>query len=91
MKLTRSRNGMIGGVASGIARAINIDVTLVRLAFVLVSIFGGSGILVYLVLWAVIPREDDGGTLAEEGFKKARTWYDSRKDEGPRPPQDYNL
>ncbi|OMG58127.1 hypothetical protein BJN44_03720 [Tessaracoccus sp. ZS01] len=85
MKLTRSRNGMIGGVAAGVAKAINVDVTMVRVAFILISIFAGSGLLVYLILWAVIPRED-GGTIAEEGFDKARTWYDDRKNQGPKGP-----
>lgn len=85
MKLTRSRNGMIGGVAAGLAEAINVDVTIVRIAFILVSIFAGSGLLVYLILWAVIPREE-GGSLAEDGFVKARTWYDDRKDQGPKGP-----
>lgn len=85
MNLTRSRNGMIGGVCAGIARAVNVDVTIVRVAFILVSLFAGGGLLVYLVLWAVIPRED-GGTIAEEGFTKARTWYDDRNRKGPQGP-----
>lgn len=85
MKLTRSSNGMIGGVAAGIAKAINVDVTLVRIAFLLVSLFAGGGLLVYLILWAVIPREE-GGSLAEDGFDKARTWYDDRKGQGPQGP-----
>lgn len=83
MKLTRSNDGIIGGVAAGIAKAVNLDVTIVRVAFVLFSIFVGSGVLVYLILWAVIPREE-GGTIAEDGFHKARDWYDNRK--GPQGP-----
>ncbi len=78
MKLTRSHNGMIAGVASGIARAAGLDPTLVRLAFVLLAIFGGSGMLIYIVLWVILPRENDGGTVAEEGIAKARKWYDDR-------------
>ena len=85
MNLTRSRNGMIGGVAAGIAEATNVDVTIVRIAFILVSIFAGGGLLVYLILWAVIPREE-GGSIAEDGFEKAKTWYDDRKDQGPKGP-----
>ena len=57
MTLTRSRNGMIGGVAAGIAKSLNIDPTIVRIAFVLVSIFAGSGLLIYGILWIVIPKE----------------------------------
>lgn len=55
MTLTRSHNGMIGGVAAGIAEALNLDATIVRIIFVLIAIFGGSGVLIYLVLWALIP------------------------------------
>ena len=82
MSLTRSRNGMIAGVASGIARSLNVDPTIVRIAFALLAAFGGGGVLIYVILWLVIPRESDGGTVAEEGFTKARQWYDDRKN-GP--------
>ena len=81
MSLTRSRNGMIAGVASGIARSLNVDPTIIRIAFALLAVFGGGGVLIYVILWLVIPRED-GGTIAEEGFDKARAWYDDRKN-GP--------
>lgn len=79
MTLTRSRNGMIGGVAAGIAKSLNIDPTIVRIAFVLVSIFAGSGLLIYGILWIVIPKEGESRTLAEDGIDKARDWYDDRK------------
>lgn len=82
MSLTRSRNGMIAGVASGIARSLNVDPTIIRIAFALLAVFGGGGVLIYVILWLVIPRESDGGTIAEEGFTKARQWYDDRKN-GP--------
>ena len=55
MKLTRPSSGaMIGGVCAGIARYLNLDVTIIRIAFVLIAVFGGSGILAYLILWAVM-------------------------------------
>ena len=89
MTLTRSHNGMIGGVAAGIAEALNLDATIVRIIFVLIAIFGGSGVLIYLVLWALIPRAE-GGSIAEDGIRKAKTWYDERGDKGQQPPT-YNL
>ena len=90
MKLTRPSSGaMIGGVCAGIARYLNLDVTIIRIAFVLIAVFGGSGILAYLILWAVMPK-DEGGSLAEEGFDKARHWYDTRKNDTPKEPP-YNI
>ncbi len=56
-RLTRSTtNRMIAGVCGGIAEYLNIDATLVRLAFVLLVWFGMSP-LIYLVLWIVLPTE----------------------------------
>lgn len=41
------------GVCSWIANKLNFDVTIIRIAFVLFTILGGAGILLYLVLWIV--------------------------------------
>jgi phage shock protein PspC (stress-responsive transcriptional regulator) len=58
-RLTRSRSDvMIGGVCSGLGRYFHIDPTLVRLIFVLLTLAGGSGVLVYFILWIVMPPED---------------------------------
>jgi phage shock protein PspC (stress-responsive transcriptional regulator) len=49
-------NSYIAGVASGLANYTGLDVTIVRLLFVVVAIFGsGLGIAIYLVLWLVLP------------------------------------
>jgi len=59
-KLYRSNTDkMLAGVCGGLAKHFDIDPTLVRLAFVLVTLMGGSGILAYLVCWVVIPREPE--------------------------------
>ncbi|HMR19331.1 MAG TPA: PspC domain-containing protein, partial [Sphingobacterium sp.] len=46
---------MIGGVCSGLGYYLGIETVWVRIIFVLVFLFAGSGILIYLVLWALIP------------------------------------
>lgn len=48
---------MVAGVASGIARHLGVDPALVRIAFVLLTVAGGSGVLAYLIAWLVIPEE----------------------------------
>ncbi|HEX7071140.1 MAG TPA: PspC domain-containing protein [Rhodothermales bacterium] len=58
-RLTRSESDkMIAGVCSGIARYFDLDPTLVRVGYALLSIFsaGFPGIIVYLILVAVMPR-----------------------------------
>ncbi len=46
----------IDGVCAGIAEYFEIDPTLVRLAWVLFSVLGGSGVLAYIICMLVIPR-----------------------------------
>ncbi len=46
---------MVGGVCSGLANFFGIDPTVVRLAFVLLTLLGGHGVLIYLVLWLIVP------------------------------------
>ena len=56
--------GRIAGVASGLGNYFNVDPVLVRLAFVLLVLAGGFGVLVYLLAWLVIPPEDEARPLA---------------------------
>ena len=59
--LHRSRsNRMIAGVVGGLAESFGIDPTLARVGFVLVSVLSAAfpGILVYLILWIVVPQEE---------------------------------
>ncbi len=51
---------MIGGVCGGIAEWLGWNPTLVRIAYVLVSILSAAfpGLLVYIILWMVMPRAD---------------------------------
>ena len=59
-RLMHSRNDqMIGGVCAGLANYFVLDPTLVRLIFVLMLLFGGHGLLIYLILWVVMPLEGE--------------------------------
>jgi phage shock protein C len=51
---------MIAGVCGGIAESLNVDPTIVRLVYALVSLVSAAfpGILVYIVLWIVMPPAD---------------------------------
>ena len=60
-RLTRSRDKMIAGVCAGIAEYFGWETSLFRAAFVLASILSVAfpGILVYVVLWIVMPAPPD--------------------------------
>lgn len=82
MALSRSTtNKVLGGVCAGIGKASGIDPNILRIAFLAGFLLFGFGLIPYLLLWAVLPR-DTGGIVAEEGLKKARGWYDDRKRSG---------
>lgn len=48
---------VIGGVCGGLSNYLDIDSVLIRIAFVLLALFGGSGVLIYIILWVVMPAE----------------------------------
>ena len=50
-------NKMVCGICSGVAKYFNLDVSLVRLAVVLLSLFVGGGVLAYIIAYFVIPDE----------------------------------
>ncbi len=56
-KLRRSRSDrMVAGVCAGLAEYFNVDPVLVRLVFVLLALAGGPGVLLYIVLWIIMPE-----------------------------------
>ena len=59
-KLYRSRSDKkLAGVCGGLAAYLNMDVTIVRLIWALVSVFAGAGLIAYIVCALVIPEEPE--------------------------------
>ncbi|MCU0497661.1 MAG: PspC domain-containing protein [Anaerolineae bacterium] len=59
-KLQRSsENSVLFGVCGGLANYFNIDVTIVRLLFIVFALMGGPGLLVYIVLLVIMPKSDE--------------------------------
>ena len=57
-KLYRSTSDkMLGGVAGGLSEYFDIDSTIVRVLFVVLTLVGGGGILAYIILWIVVPEK----------------------------------
>lgn len=54
--LYRDPNGPVAGVATGLANHLTIDPIITQIGFVIATIFGGSGILVYLAAWFLVPQ-----------------------------------
>ena len=55
-KLYRSRNQrMLAGVCGGLAEYFNVDATLIRVLFLILAVFGGSGLVIYVVMWLIVP------------------------------------
>jgi phage shock protein C len=50
---------MLAGVCGGIAEYFELDPTIIRVLFVLLSVFAGGGILAYIILWLLIPQEPE--------------------------------
>lgn len=62
--LRRSRDDrLIGGVCGGLGRYLGIDPVLLRIAFVILAIAAGGGIVLYIVSWILIPEEKEGEDL----------------------------
>jgi phage shock protein PspC (stress-responsive transcriptional regulator) len=63
--LRRPREGrMLAGVAEGLARYLGVDTTIVRIAFVVLTIAGGAGIPLYLAGLLLIPDEGSDQSIA---------------------------
>jgi phage shock protein C len=62
-----TRHGVIAGVAAGLGRYLDVDPVLVRLAFLLLCLAHGLGLLAYLICWVIVPRADVVETEAATG------------------------
>jgi len=70
-KLYRSeKDKMIGGVCGGLAQYFSIDVTIIRVLFALIVIYGGSGLILYIILWIVVPTESQIKVASQEVIKE---------------------
>jgi phage shock protein C len=57
-KLYRSRaNRKLAGVCGGLAQYFNADATLIRVLFVVLALLGGPGLVIYLLMWILVPEE----------------------------------
>jgi phage shock protein C len=69
-KLYRSSTDrMLAGVCGGLGAYLGIEPGLVRLFFVLLTIGGGAGVLVYFILWIVLPEAEGGHVASSETIR----------------------
>ena len=65
-QLVRSRvNRRVAGVCGGIGEYFGLDPTLVRVGFILATFLGLAGVIVYIVLWIVMPEAPVGSEAPE--------------------------
>ena len=59
-RLSRVEDGrMIAGVCTGLAKYLGVDATIVRLIFVLLALFAAGGVLLYIIMWLIMPMEQN--------------------------------
>jgi phage shock protein C len=57
-KLYRSKTDRkLAGVCGGLAQYFSVDATLIRVLFVLLAVLGGSGLVLYVAMWIIVPNE----------------------------------
>jgi len=57
-KLYRSTsNRQLAGVCGCLAENCNLDPTLIRVLFVILAVLGGSGVILYIALWIIFPKQ----------------------------------
>lgn len=66
-KLYRSTDDRwLGGVCGGIAQYFNIDAILIRILFIILGLIGLGGVLLYVILWIIIPEQPSGSGEAAD-------------------------
>ena len=82
-QLYRSKiNRVIGGVCGGLGEYFEVDPIVFRIIFILLAVFGASGVVVYVILWILIPEQNEKRSqdLGENIKTGARQMADELKD-----------
>ena len=79
----RGANRILGGVCSGLAEGFHLEALWVRLAFVVLTFLNGIGLLLYLVLWVLMPESTVNRPVGQGVFDSMsndvkRAWADLR-------------
>src|SRR3954464_9091601 len=88
-RLVRPRDRRwLGGVAGGLGAYFDLSPTIYRIAFVALALAGGTGVLLYLAAWLVIPEDGAAGSIAPRGLAEARaparaSWRSPAPGRGP--------
>jgi phage shock protein C len=71
-RLYRSRDErIIGGVCGGLGEYLNTDPTIIRILFVIITLFGFAGGFLYLAMWLIVPEEPMNVTSAPAPVERA--------------------
>lgn len=69
-RLLRSRSKKVfAGIAGGLAEYLDVDPVIIRVLLVLITIFHGVGLLIYIIMWIIIPEEPFDMSFAQKGEK----------------------
>ena len=73
-RLERPQSGrVVAGVAAGIAQYTQVSAGLIRLAFIIATLFGGFGLLAYVVAWLIMPAEGEARPVVENWLEDLNT------------------
>lgn len=85
-KMYRSQtNRMVAGVCGGLGEYLSVDPVFIRLFFVLLTLGQGAGVLIYLILWFVLPSAEVAGageTISEHAQQGAAEFADRAREMG---------
>ena len=63
---------VLAGICGGISQATGIDVTLLRIGFVLVGLFAGFPVLIYALAWLIVPLDDETTNIFSRAINDRR-------------------
>ena len=70
-----TEHGIVAGVCAGLSTRLGIDPIILRVGFGAASLVGGSGLVLYVIAWAVVPEEGERGTLMARVAGRRETWF----------------
>ena len=80
---------VIAGIAGGLGEYLDVDPVIIRIILVLITIFHGIGILIYIIMWIAVPENPNKKVFPDKSYSESTNLHENQKTDKDQKPLDF--